>query len=1056
MRPMKYTIIGNASLTFECIKRLHRDSYSISVISDNSLIKNWCHQHSIPTFENISQYKFIDDSTTVLLSIVNYQILKEEFIKRFHFAINYHDSLLPKYAGVYATTWAILNNEHIHGISWHIIDQKIDAGDIVLSRPIKIEAQETSYSLNLKCTNEALLSLPILLNKIENQNLIRKKQHLSKRSFYPKDCTLFAHALISFEDEIESIDKTFRAFNFYKELFNPLSLPKVTINQQSFILIDFETIYKQEKDGFEIAVKGGSLRIKKITNAYGKELTKAEFLERARLETNSCVISYSQLHYQHAKRAENSWHQELINFEYLDDQILTPCHHESYRHEPGNLTATQILQKISASSSLKRYSILYSNEQLFSFSKDHCELYSAFIPITITYGEDRLSPVSTAPILTDLLTRSFFNKTYKTVLIISDNVDLLDKIPFYSFVLIINCIEGLHIFEHNAKLKIFFSEESEGKNVDIPYQRSLGHSAHSLSEYIQTKSKDLKINCILEDDTWYTFDTILKKANQLSHFLIEQGIQNNDMVGIGIPSSANYFISLLAISNIGAAYVPLDPDYPFERLSYIVKDTQLKHILTTQKHSKKFAFSSITTHTFETIQARLNELLETQLSFEESSSLPLYVIYTSGTTGTPKGVVVSHENVINCLTGTLELLNIKHKRFIAVTSTSFDIHLLDYLLPICSSGEVVIAPQEAVRNGKLLCELIEKHHVTAMQATPMTWKMLIESGWVCAKDFLIICCGEPLTYDLALQLSKRGLLYNLYGPTEATIYASGTLIDNPKEITIGTAIGETELLIMDENNQLIHQGEEGQIAISGKGVAIKYLNQPKLTDEKFITHPLKSEERIYLTGDIGKKLANGSIHYCGRKDDQIKINGYRIELKEIEEILKQATSIKNIIVLLQKNNPDAKKITAYVEVSGCPISSSILTTQLKKYAERKLPKFMMPHRYIYVEKFPLMLSGKVDRKILSEIQLDSSSETPNLSDIEKKILVIWEKLLNITTLQIQDDFFSLGGNSLLAIRLANQLALVFEIDLEYANIIELTTIQQQAEFIESSLSTPTI
>lgn len=1057
----RWVIIGDASLTLECIKYLYRNAYSFSVISTNSLIKNWCYRNNIQNFENIAQYESFDcdDKAEIfLLSIVNYQIISEKFINRFSLAVNYHDSLLPKYAGLYATTWAILNDEKTHGISWHIIEQKIDTGKVIHTRKFGIDQEETAYSLNLKCTNEALLSFPSLLEKIETHNIKEKQQDLSYRTYYSKDCILAAHALISFDDNINHINKILRAFNF-GDFFNPLSLPKICVNEQSFLLRDIEinnklhnfscgTIIEKKENSIEIAVMEGSIIIKKIMTAYGKNLTISEFLEQSNLATCPChcMCSFNELEYRFAKKSESFWLKELTSFNFFDKSVIEICkqYHCYTSYQMNKITIKKLLKKLNALTVLQKYSVLYSNKNLVRLSEKNYELYSSFVPVSITNSQNSLSPASNSPLLADLFVRLCFNKNQFPLLIISEDVNILKKIPFFSFVLIAKTRDKITIVEHNAKFNIALESS---KNPKI---RKMSDT-HGIFNFINLKNLNKTRNFLLEEDTWYSFDTILKKANQFSHYLIAQGIKKNDIVGLGIPSGMNYFISLLGIAQIGAGYVPLDPDYPSERLLHIVKDTRLKHIMTTKEYFKNFCFLKVSTTILETIQPILNGLLKSSPFVRFSLDTPIYVIYTSGTTGVPKGVVVSHSNVMNCLLGTLELLDLKDKRFLAVTSTSFDIHLLDYLLPLCSNGEVVVANQEVVRNGKLLCQLIQQHNIKAMQATPMTWKMLIESGWIGDKDFLIICCGEPLAPDLAEKLLQRGILYNLYGPTEATIYASGMLINNSEDITIGREIGDAELLVLDEYNQPVAEGKLGQIAIAGGGVAIKYLNQSQLTNEKFIAHPFKTGQRIYLTGDIGKRLRNGNIYYSGRKDDQVKINGIRVELKEIEEVLKQATSIKDIIVLLNTKNHNSKKIIVYIEKLKLTTSQSSLVVQLKKYAEKKLPKFMLPHQYIFVEKFPLMLSGKVDRKLLSKIQFKEPIIENYQSDIEKSISDIWKKLLNIANIQPSDDFFSLGGNSLLAIKLASLLASNWEIDVEYSDIIDLTTIQQQASFIESSL-----
>jgi amino acid adenylation domain-containing protein len=421
------------------------------------------------------------------------------------------------------------------------------------------------------------------------------------------------------------------------------------------------------------------------------------------------------------------------------------------------------------------------------------------------------------------------------------------------------------------------------------------------------------------NSTTVSYANLIMLSNQFCNWLIAHGIKKGDFVGLLVDRSAEMVIALLGIMKAGATYIPLDPEYPEERIEYMLADANAKMLILSKVYSGKFNSQS-TESILEVILAELDLHSNTLPNIVVQGTDLAYVLYTSGSTGKPKGVKITQDNLLNFLVSMQSIPGITSvDRLLAVTTISFDIAGLELYLPLLAGAELVISPQDAARDGRLLLELIENQKISVMQATPATWRMMIDSGWTKPYGLKILCGGEALTKDLADSLlSKCDELWNVYGPTETTIWSTIKKIHREDELlTIGHPIANTQVYILNEQEQLVAPGTIGEICIGGDGVGAGYLHQPELSDERFINdifHPQRGY-KLYKTGDLGKFLENGEIVCLGRIDQQIKIRGYRIELGEIETQLTAQHGVKQAVVVAREDTPGNKNLVAYVTLA---------------------------------------------------------------------------------------------------------------------------------------------
>ncbi len=578
---------------------------------------------------------------------------------------------------------------------------------------------------------------------------------------------------------------------------------------------------------------------------------------------------------------------------------------------------------------------------------------------------------------------------------------------------------------------------------------------HQLFE-AQAASTPQKTAVIFEEQS-LTYGALNDRATQLAAHLQSLGVEPGQYVGVALHRSLDMVVAILGILKAGGAYLPLDPAFPPKRLAYMLDDSQAR-IVISQCNLVEWLAEIAPTVTPQVVC--IDGDWQTQRTrrkpnpFDADSHRPAYIIYTSGSTGKPRGVQVSHQNVVNFLRAMQEKPGFRaDDHILSVTTLSFDISVLEIFLPLVTGASFELITGKTARNGFRLVQRLKAANPTVMQATPVTWRMMIQAGWQGTPHLKALCGGEALPVDLAEQLLKRvGELWNMYGPTETTVWSTVARVRSATDITIGRPIANTQIYILDAEQQPVPIGVIGELYIGGDGVTLGYLHHEKLTAERFVANPFLPDTaaRMYRTGDLARYRADGKIEFLGRIDHQIKIRGFRIELGEIESVLSTHPNVRQVVVFSLKN----QQLAAYIIPTK---ENPPAVGELRDFLRTYLPDYMIPAYFLFVDEFPLTPNGKIDRKSLPApdyIRLDvGKTFSAPRNETEKRLVEIWEDLLLVKPVGVQDDFFEIGGSSLLALQLFERIETVFGVNLPLSGLFRGATIEHLAALIEEQNAT---
>ncbi len=520
------------------------------------------------------------------------------------------------------------------------------------------------------------------------------------------------------------------------------------------------------------------------------------------------------------------------------------------------------------------------------------------------------------------------------------------------------------------------------------------------------------------------------RANRLAQALRSRGVGRGQRVGLCVERGTDMLAAVLGILKAGAAYVPLDPSFPEERLRFMADDAQLALLVATTGLAGPFGLPRERQLLLDADANSIASAPDIRMPADARTAQPedpAYVIYTSGSTGKPKGVVVPHRAVVNFLTSMAREPGLAADDvLVAVTTLSFDIAVLELQLPLTLGAMVVIATRDEASNGPALSALLERHGATVMQATPVTWRLLLEAGWNGRTPFKALVGGEALPKDLADQLIARGCeLWNLYGPTETTVWSTcARITDTSNGITVGKPIANTTVRILDAQKSPCPIGVPGELCIGGDGVTLGYWNRPELSAQRFIPDPFSATPgaTLYRTGDRARWRNDGTLEHLGRLDDQVKVRGFRVELGEIEAVLAEHPDVRQAAVYLWTLKADDVRVVACC----VPAKAGVLTLiKLRKHLRARLPEYMIPQYFLPVDEIPLTPNGKVDRRRLPTPVVTESGigqhEAP-ADPVEATIAEIWTNLIGPTRpIGRADKFFEMGGHSLLALRASRQM-----------------------------------
>ncbi|QDS96168.1 Linear gramicidin synthase subunit D [Roseimaritima multifibrata] len=569
--------------------------------------------------------------------------------------------------------------------------------------------------------------------------------------------------------------------------------------------------------------------------------------------------------------------------------------------------------------------------------------------------------------------------------------------------------------------------------LDYPIEATLH------SEFSRQATATPDAVCVRFGDQTLTYADVDSQSNRIARYLKSEGVQEGDLVGICVNRSEQMLVNLIAILKAGCGYVPLDPAYPSDRLQYMCDHSQLTTIVTERSLVPRITSFNKPHLAIDDAREAIANLDDSDVQTSANPNDTCYVIYTSGSTGKPKGVQVQHGAVVNFLYAMREAPGFtQDDSILAVTTLSFDIAVLELYLPIVFGGSVVIADTDTSSNGSKLADALEKHDITWLQATPATWRLLIQSGWqgktkrngqaFKVQAFKVLCGGEPMPNDLVDPLLKRcDQLWNMYGPTETTVWSAVYRItDASSPILIGKPIGNTQIYLLDQQGHEVSPGCEGEVYIGGAGVTQGYLHRPDLTEERFVDNRYRNpfvaynNNKLYRTGDLARYTFDGNLQFLRRNDKQVKVRGYRIELGEIESHLKSHPAVAQCVVIVREDSPGDAKLVAYVIPKPEQSASAI---ELREHLRMSVPNYMVPQNFVTLDSMPQTNNGKIDYASLpspkqntaSDDLLNATAEKPE-TEAEKRLAAIWQEVLETDQIGRDDNFFDIGGHSLLVMK----------------------------------------
>jgi amino acid adenylation domain-containing protein len=556
-----------------------------------------------------------------------------------------------------------------------------------------------------------------------------------------------------------------------------------------------------------------------------------------------------------------------------------------------------------------------------------------------------------------------------------------------------------------------------------------------------------------------SYQELNMRSNQLAHHLRRLGVVEGMLVGVCMERSMEMVVGMLAALKTGAAYLPLDPNYPLERLQFMLEDAEAPVLLTQRRLLEKMPAPKAQSLCIDSDWEMIARESDQNPDGVGGGGSPAYVIYTSGSTGRPKGVCIPHRAVRRLALNTDYVRLEPSDRVAQVSNSSFDAATFEIWGALLNGAKLVIVAKEIVISLRDFAAQIELHSINTLFLTTALFNQMareVPDGFRGLKHLLF--GGEAVDPKWVREVIGRGKpqrLLHVYGPTESTTFASWHLVSQVEEwdrtVPIGIPIANTEIYLLDLDMRLTPVGVAGELYIGGEGLAYGYINHPGQTAEKFVPHPVGGEggARLYKSGDMAKYLADGAIEYIGRIDQQVKLRGHRIELGEVEAALAQHESVSDSVVVVRESTPGEKRLVAYVVARP---GATIPIDQLRSHLKEKLPEYMIPSAFAAVDELPLTVNGKVDRRALSELEppVDrrlQESELPRTA-VEEVIAILWADVLGVERVGVHDDFLELGGHSLLLTRLASRLREAFRIEIPIRALFESLTVAQQSVRLE--------
>lgn len=1002
-------IIGNGSLIIPCGEYLLDNGFKIlGIVTSDFEVELWSENNRIliiPETEIMEVGKMEFD---YLFSIVYLDILPREIItKPKKAAINYHDALLPTYAGIHATSWAIMNGEKKHGITWHIMEEKLDAGNILVQKEIDIDDDETAVSLNIKCYQAAVKGFCELIDAIISGDLVEHSQNEFERTYYGKWKKPKQASLINWNETSEAIIRFVNSLDF-GEYDNTLATPKIAYKGNIYIVKEIRTSERKDlqhhpsyairqENALFVNTKDGVLEIKELCDLEGKEVAINEVFSEENtifsLEINQEKYINVQERIAALAKKESYWVQKYEKY-CMDYSIWNELlHYDNTMINVNNICSDfhklSLNEKLVLAIAAELYACGITTTQYIGYCDTSFKGYPFFeevVPCCLKFDAPEYLALNVKSELQEIQEHGSYLKDifarYKSI----NNSHIVPYITVYvSNTSVDNTASKINYFineelgtvdykcsnEDTRKfaeriLKRMKNLEGEITNTKNTYEMNEFKTVYQLIREQINKQKD-KV-AIIAGETQITYHELGDRIDERAALFYHKGIRKGMNVGVLLPRNHEVLISFVALQKLGAIYIPMDSTYPLERLDFMAEDAQISFFVTETKMSIQWMETA-----FETVY--IDESIKTEELVPEPEKLkekdPVYILYTSGSTGKPKGVVINHLGLSNFLLSMQKEPGFTEDDILlSVTTVCFDISGLELYLPLICGGVTNIVPSEITNDGIMLREMIESSNVTVIQATPATWNMLILAGWEKKLPIKILCGGESLAIELADKLLKQcNELWNMYGPTETTIWSTIKHITDKNCINIGKPIDNTQVWVLDKNMQEVQGSQSGELYIGGYGVANGYYRREQLTTEKFIENPLKKGDKIYRTGDLAEINEEGEVIYLGRIDNQVKYHGFRIELEEIERVMQEKLNLEKAIVVIRKDDLNQDALYAFIQSDN-----ERNREEDEKKLREFLPHYMIPCEFIRLRDYPLTANKKINRKFLISLPVPAIIE----------------------------------------------------------------------------------
>ena len=579
-----------------------------------------------------------------------------------------------------------------------------------------------------------------------------------------------------------------------------------------------------------------------------------------------------------------------------------------------------------------------------------------------------------------------------------------------------------------------------------------GQCLHELIEE-QAKTKPAS-TAIVYRETELSYTELNERANQVARYLLRSGVRKEDLVGVCMRRSPEMVVAMLGIWKANAAYVPLDPQYPEERLRFMLEDADAKAVITEESLKERVGGTSATVLSWDGAREQIDKESNEKVGRPACSLQLAYLIYTSGSSGVPKGVMLTHRNAVSFAAWARQTFTEEEfSGVLAATSICFDLSIYELWATLSCGGTVVLADDviswwESLQGGRVT------NRARLLNTVPSAVAQLIEQGPLPEGVVTINLAGEALKEELVSELWQRGNLKrvnNLYGPTETTTYSSWTPVEAEKKVTIGRGVGNTQLYVLDQELELAPWGVVGELYIAGAGVGRGYWGRASLTAERFLPDPYSKTagDRMYRTGDLVRWNNAGQMEYLGRADQQVKVRGYRIELGEIEDSVSRYPAVRENVVVVRESGRDRLLVAYTAPRAGMEINEE----QLREYLQERLPRYMLPSKFVILESLPKTPNGKVDRKALPEPQQGEVKSRKPRSETEEMVAAIWAQVMQLDQVGMEENFFALGGHSLLAMQVMSRIRQVFAVELQLRSFLENPTVAALALLVDKAART---